>query len=486
MSPRIAPALCCSLALAMQTACLKKSKATSDSAEKSLPAESSPVTTERLLFTEWDGKTETLVIRTKAATVADQKFILEDVRVEFGVGTWEPPANDVNRLLSPAGREEFLRLYREVYKDSERDLMFAAMKTNEERLSRIERYQHRDGVTRALTLQHLKANKVLKEKKVSEIVDFVLEQYQERRGWSSDFQITLRNVASSYLNSSVYYVVRDASQPQLPIVATIRFIRAPFGLRKRNTRGGVELVYGRFGPFMKFAEHVLPNGSGHGGAKSAKFSESYAQDSAWRESFMQRGNSNYAIMLPWTLPMEKSLGLESPRTLLPRPCTPVPERDSPRAAEDVTWCGGEIVEPGNFAILKKHARIARPLLGLFASDFLKEHPNIPDAGSYDERIFYTYNDLPSLYTRMGFKIFGDPVKAYGTEWTSLRATPSDLMAFVEEAVAGRSGSLATDGAQEEADARATMNADACKWEANGVAAEAEKASAQKQAVVPCR
>lgn len=287
---------------------------------------------------------------------------------------------------------------------------------------------------------------------INESLDFVLNQYAARRAWGPEFREKLRQVAEDFRYESVYLTVRDPNSKK--IVAALRLVRAPYGRRYKVALPAhpgalksqvIEDLAGNFGPtWAKF--NIL------GSAFRSPFVpvlgnpfqdlKNYAdilKEQQGREMhgrpFLETESQVVQTMRAPRLPMEDLL-----KITLPRSAEGMPET-ADQSATGVYWSAGELFEPGNFAVLKEAGVEAKlGLLELF-SNFLKSGGSFGIEARKNIRMF-TYNDIPKLYTRLGFKIIGNEIIKENVSWKVLEATPETVEESYRQSLAMLKDSLA--------------------------------------------
>jgi hypothetical protein len=300
---------------------------------------------------------------------------------------------------------------------------------------------------------------------ISEKVRFTLEQYKQRRGWSDAFRESLRVTALKFAMASTYIsafqsVSASETESAAPkLVATLRVIRAPFGLRiERDASNGRSIMqhYGMWGPIVRslaagpkaqllpkvkdLSQLVDPVYYALSQSETLRTLTDHVDNESKAKVFSDWGNSPVLL-----LPMEsEKLGLG---VRLPRPAELEIEPKwitqdetlislvrnanlsySPTSGTTVYWGAGEILEPGNFAVLSDfHAQSYIRVLAHLLAFVMNDQWSIPQ--TLRSRMLYTYNDIPRLYTPLGFKpLEGQaPVTKNGTKWTILRATPGEFL-----------------------------------------------------------
>ncbi len=299
---------------------------------------------------------------------------------------------------------------------------------------------------------------------ISEKVRFALDQYKVRRGWSDAFRESLQVTALKFAMASTYISVFESDSKRgiepapRKLVATLRVIRAPFGVRIEKNASNARILqhYGMWGPIVRSLaagpkaqqipkfKYLSPLIDPIFYALSQSPLVTSLADDVANESkakiFSDWGQSPVLL-----LPMEsEKLGLG---VRLPRPAELETEPASlatdellatllkkaklsySRDSESmVHWGAGEILEPGNFAVLSEfHAQSYIRVLAHLLAFVMNDQWSIPQ--TLRSRMLYTYNDLPKLYAPLGFKpIEGqDPVTKNGTKWTILSATPGEFL-----------------------------------------------------------
>jgi hypothetical protein len=125
------------------------------------------------------------------------------------------------------------------------------------------------------------------------------------------------------------------------------------------------------------------------------------------------------------LPIE-SIGFDlSPNHGLPT-CLP-PEQ---RRYDTITEClsVGEIIEPGNLGVQKtQNSRVSPVLVESLLRRLLRN--DLPRETLLANRKMVTYNDKPSLYTRLGFRASEQVKEKYGTKWLFLEADMNQFIAY---------------------------------------------------------
>ncbi len=204
---------------------------------------------------------------------------------------------------------------------------------------------------------------------ISEWVDFAITEYS-RRPWTPRFTKKLRQFAIDYAHRSTYIVARRRTGDVLgEIQGTLRLISSSHYGQK---------VIGPAGESIRIVDRGVP------------------------------------------LPMEVFLS-----RILPRPWFPA---NAPAGLPD-GFLVGEVLEPGNYAILKRADQLIKEQILIHLLGVLVK-PSFRGILSPQAKQIYTYGDSTSIrkYHREGFTLLdGVPaIKKDGTNWQVLKATTEDL------------------------------------------------------------
>jgi hypothetical protein len=209
-----------------------------------------------------------------------------------------------------------------------------------------------------------------------------------------------------FAGQSVYISVFDRASGEQS--GTLRLIRAPFGTRSQPVLGGGYAApeVGMWGDYVKLMGFETP------------FIRQFPDYELYDKEKSQQRYRRLDRMRLFTMPFEGKIGKTMPREGGRAFTETTPQGE-------VVWGAGELVEPGNFAILrtanaKAYVEIITQLMAFVLN------PYLPLQRSLDERVYYTYNDLPQLYRPMGFKETGDVFDYEGTRWKVLRATGREI------------------------------------------------------------
>jgi hypothetical protein len=247
------------------------------------------------------------------------------------------------------------------------------------------------------------------------ITDFAKKHYT-RREWSSELIDKL--MARTYWDSGRNTLIRVTDAATGDLAATMVLTRAPFGSRRvfeRKPDGsetalnsevgawgvGVHLLSLR-NPFIAFQ---LPH-------------RAYK----WARRVGQPGSPEF-----FELPMETKFpkrdrhGLESSERVL------AVKADGSQIIE--AWGDGELIEPRLFVVEKSKSIEAKALLISQVIGFVLD-PRFSKEFNLKHRVLHTYNDLPKLYTMIGFKDTGEvPQVIDGKKYYALSANVEDLLAM---------------------------------------------------------
>ena len=98
----------------------------------------------------------------------------------------------------------------------------------------------------------------------------------------------------------------------------------------------------------------------------------------------------------------------------------------------VKWADGEVIEPGNFAIDKAVNREAFMEIFIHMLGFVAD-PSFSLEFNRNNRVYSTYNNLPRLYSPIGFKVTSErPIEKDGIPWKVLNATGNEIMVALKE------------------------------------------------------
>jgi hypothetical protein len=255
------------------------------------------------------------------------------------------------------------------------------------------------------------------------LIEYVLKHYEKRRDWGEEFRKKLRKMADDFAVGSTYFTVKEKNSEN--ILATIRFIHAPYGRRvltkKNDPSKIIEDSVGTFGPIARiFSPEDFVNPKIQESENQFADNEGYLHSKNKGQNKQDiLGNTQLQINLI-DLPMEKGLKIK-----LPRNAELIEDKNWSEENSQLYWSAGEIIEPGNFAIDKEHSSETRLLLSQFVNHYLNE-PLFPNSYLKNNRMLFTYNDIPKLYTRMGFKILPGIFESAGTQWQILQARPEEI------------------------------------------------------------
>ncbi|MBI1862150.1 MAG: hypothetical protein HYR96_14645 [Deltaproteobacteria bacterium] len=254
---------------------------------------------------------------------------------------------------------------------------------------------------------------------IEEAGGFIARQ-EARRNWTPEFYARLEALRFPFAGSTTYAVVRDRRSHA--IVASLKFIRAPFGGRTyidlRGPAPRVEEAYGAWGPIYKaLAAPSLPLMTAD-------------DEMLYRASLPMRQFSNHVLVprMAWET-------YAPPEALLDRTelrGAPYRMEQSADGKQFVFYWQHELIEPSGFAIDSDYAERNNAFTTIVAVALAQLlDPSYSAATNTLDRTYVFPNDLPGtrLYSRFGFRPASAPFSLFGmNDWVRLQASGRDFAA----------------------------------------------------------
>lgn len=263
-------------------------------------------------------------------------------------------------------------------------------------------------------------------KLIGDDVDFALLHYGRRR-WGDGFGPKLQKIASQFAGNSTYIRAfkKNPDGTKGAQAGVFRLIRAPYGRRVVTdalTGAVISDEFGAWGSLVRRLALAPFEALRYKFDPATGYDERYEVESK-KAKFSSRKSLNY-----YDLPLEAYLGQQVPRE--------ASIGKEQRAVIDgrpvvIRWIEGEVVEPGCFAIDKT---VSGPVfmeiyiqMLAFAAD-----PEFSLEFNRLNRAYFTYNDLPPLYSPMGFGVAkGKDRFLDNVHWERLDASGGDVLSALE-------------------------------------------------------